>query len=523
MMRARANTGFRAQLFLTVSLILAVVVVASTTVTFLVTRAQAYRSVGDLARAQLGQYTRLAVFAAIVGPENKAAVDKFFDEMSGQQAVVAVELRGSSGRILGQWGSEKGALNVCGFGTQSTFVASQRIERRDGYWCAVGPIRQSARDNSRGTQRDASVIGELRIVDSVAETRRAVKRLAAWNFGAGVAVLGFGVLLAWRGVRRLTDPLDHLAEVMRKLKEGSDEKVRAELKGPTEVVAIASVFNELLARREEEALRLENEVDARTKELRTASETARAAVRYKNVFMASVTHEMRTPLHVIHAHALDIRGELEFIDGADASHRHVGVILKQADELLQRVNQILELARAESATGDIEQRPIDLVGLTADMRERSAPLAKEHANVLEFDCDPNTVVGDRDKLWVILSNLVTNACKFTHGGLVQVQVRATEQELLLAVRDNGPGITQELQERLWQEFTQVERRDGRARGFGLGLAIVKRLTEVLRGKIELTSQPGRGTSVQVSIPLSSKSIGRESMDVVSSDAEDRSR
>jgi signal transduction histidine kinase len=309
-----------------------------------------------------------------------------------------------------------------------------------------------------------------------------------------------GIFLAWRGVKRLTDPLDHLAEVMRQLKEGR-AKVRAELKGPAEVVAIASVFNELLTHVETEALTLEREVEARTRELRSASEMARAAVRYKSVFMATVTHEMRTPLHVIRTHALDVMSELEFVEQADTARLHIVVILKQADELLQRVNQILELARAESETGAIEVQAIDLAVFTADMRERSAPLAREHGNALELECDPLTVVSDRDKLWVILSNLVTNACKFTRDGQVAVEIRVKDQVLDLSVRDTGPGITREIQDRLGQEFTQVERRDGRTAGFGLGLAIVKRLTEVLRGKVELTSEPGSGTSVRVSVPL----------------------
>jgi two-component system, NarL family, sensor histidine kinase BarA len=293
-----------------------------------------------------------------------------------------------------------------------------------------------------------------------------------------------------------------LAEVMRQLKEGRAE-VRAELTGPAEVVAIASVFNELVTHVETEALTLESEVEARTRELRSASETARAAVRYKSVFMATVTHEMRTPLHVISTHALDVMGELEFVEQADTARRHIAVVLKQADELLQRVNQILELARAESETGAIEVQAIDLRAFTADMRERSAPLATEHGNALEFECDPLTIQSDRDKLWVIVSNLVTNACKFTREGRVQIEIRVKGQILDLSVRDNGPGIARELQDRLWQEFTPVERRDGRAAGFGLGLAIVKRLTEVLRGKVELTSQPGSGTSVRVSVPLGS--------------------
>jgi signal transduction histidine kinase len=198
---------------------------------------------------------------------------------------------------------------------------------------------------------------------------------------------------------------------------------------------------------------------------------------------------------------VDAIGELEFIEQADTPRRHMTVILKQADELLQRVNQILELARAESETGVVETQAIDLVAFTADMRERSAPLAREHGNELQIACDPLTIESDRDKVWVILSNLVTNACKFTRSGIVQVEIRAKDQLLELSVLDTGVGITPERQQALWHEFTQVEKRQGRGTGFGLGLAIVKRLTDVLRGQVELSSEPGKGTFVRIRIPL----------------------
>ena len=196
----------------------------------------------------------------------------------------------------------------------------------------------------------------------------------------------------------------------------------------------------------------------------------------------------------------DIRSELEFVAEADAPGQHARVILRQADELLQRVNQILELARAESATGAIETQPIDLAVFAADMREQSMPLANEHGNVLEIDSDPVVVSSDCDKLWVILSNLTTNASKFTRGGRIQVSIRVQNEVLEISVRDNGPGITGEMQDRLWREFAQVERGNGRSAGFGLGLAIVKRLTEVLRGRVEMTSKHGSGTTVRVVVP-----------------------
>ncbi|MHA4801724.1 sensor histidine kinase, partial [Enterococcus faecium] len=88
-------------------------------------------------------------------------------------------------------------------------------------------------------------------------------------------------------------------------------------------------------------------------------------------------------------------------------------------------------------------------------------LAQEHGNVLQMECDPLTIESDRDKLWVILSNLVTNACKFTRAGMVQVEIRVREEMLDLSVRDTGVGITRERQATFWHEFTQVEKRQGR--------------------------------------------------------------
>jgi signal transduction histidine kinase len=515
--------GFRSQLFLTITSILAAVIIASTTITFLVTRAQSFQAVGDLARAQVGQYTRRAVFAAIVGPEDASTVARLFNEMTEQQALVAVELRVSSGRSLGVGGSERSALSACGFDRTTQIAARLEVVRRGGYWCAVAPIRQSTKDNRPGARPVDSVLGELRIADSLAETQRTVRQLAVWTFGAGLCVLMLGILVAWRSARRLTDPLDQLAEVMRNINKGT-AGVRAPLQGPREVVTIATVFNELLGGKEQEALTLENQVDARTRELRTAWEAARAAERYRDVLTsAALTHEMRTPLHVIVAHALDVLGELEFLAGAASSRDHMEVIVKAANELLWRLNQFLELARAEATTGDLELRPVDLGSFAADVRERSVPLAKEHGNSLELECDSLTVVGDRDKLWVILSNLITNACKFTRNGTVRVAIRVRDRSLQFSVSDTGRGITQDLQKRVWREFTRGESVESPAAGFGLGLAIVARLTELLRGTVTLTSEPGLGTSVCVSVPVDVQMSAREKMDVVAPDPEGRSR
>lgn len=508
-----ARAGFRLQLFLTVASILVVVIAASTTVTLLVTRAQAYHAGGDLARAQVDQYTRRGVFAAIVGPENATAVHDLLSEITAQQAVVAVELRDASGRSLGRAGTEMKALRECGFDVRRDVATHIGLTRRGVYWCAVGPIRPRAEDNVRGVRRAGSVVGELRIADSTVATRLMVRELAAWHFGAGMLVLAVGIYLAWRGVRRLTDPLDHLAEVMRQLREGR-AKVRAALRGPKEVVTIAAVFNDLLGRVEEEAATLESQVEARTRELRSAWETARAAERYKSVFMSGVTHEMRTPLHVISAHAADVMGELEFLENTGDARSHIGVILKESSELLGRLNQILELARAEATTGAVEPQRIELPVFAEDVRERSLPFAREHGNELQLSCDPVAVVCDRDKLWVIVSNLVTNACKFTRRGIVQIGIRVKGCQLELVVSDTGRGIAKESQQRLWKEFTQADRGEGRAAGFGLGLAIVKRLTEVLQGTVELSSEPGVGTTVRVIIPVDVSPVGLQATEVV---------
>jgi signal transduction histidine kinase len=283
--------------------------------------------------------------------------------------------------------------------------------------------------------------------------------------------------------------------------ESGNATARAPLIGPDEVVTISRVYNRVMDRLDVEATELEAKVERRTAELRAATDAAQAAERTKTAFLAGVSHEMKTPLHVIEANARDVLNELEFIRGADQARDHLATILSQSGELALRVSQILEFARADAGGYEPQREEFQLVDFAADVRVRSEQHAKRNRNSLDVDVAGEYAYTDRDMLLQIVSNLVLNACKFTEGGRVRVAIRRMATFLEVEVEDTGCGIPPAQQAVVWQAFRQADMGEGRRfGGFGLGLAIVRKCTETLGGTVELTSEVNQGTRVVVRIP-----------------------
>jgi signal transduction histidine kinase len=171
----------------------------------------------------------------------------------------------------------------------------------------------------------------------------------------------------------------------------------------------------------------------------------------------------------------------------------------------QLLNDLLTLARADAGQEELILEPLHLNALADDVVAAMAPLAQTRGVRLERGTgDPWLVVeADQSRLTRLLVNLVDNGLKHTpHGGVVTVSVSQTAREALLLVNDTGEGIAPEHLPHLFERFYRVDsarsRTDG---GTGLGLAISKWIAEAHRGRIEVESQPGRGTTFTVRLPL----------------------
>ena len=243
-------------------------------------------------------------------------------------------------------------------------------------------------------------------------------------------------------------------------------------------------------------------------ELDEKSEQLRAAAEAKDRFWANVSHELRTPLHSIKG--LTLLLEDPGSPGAlDTEQLHqVELIRNSTSTLLALVNDLLDVAKAESGRLSIDPAVVALPGVLSTLRGLVRPLAdgKPVNVVVSAEDAPANVLTDEVALTAILRNLLSNGIKYTDSGEVRLSVRrAADDTVEFRVTDTGTGIPPAHQERVFEEFYQVP---GRSRGgTGLGLPYARRLAGLLGGTLTLTSEPGAGTTVVLSLPYGMPSVG----------------
>lgn len=235
-------------------------------------------------------------------------------------------------------------------------------------------------------------------------------------------------------------------------------------------------------------------------ELQRARDEALRYSRMKSAFLASVTHELRTPLHGILGFG---RLLLDSEPTEQERHEFAGMIVSSGEALLRLVNDILDLSKVEAGRLELDEQAVDLGRLLEEcvrLVEVSARERQIEMN-LRIDADlPELLVLDPGRFRQVLLNLLGNAVKFTEQGHVTVTVRVEEDVVRVAVRDTGIGIPLEEQQRIFEPFVQVPGSCG-AVGTGLGLAIARQLVERMGGRIGLESWPGQGSTFWFSLPL----------------------
>jgi signal transduction histidine kinase len=274
---------------------------------------------------------------------------------------------------------------------------------------------------------------------------------------------------------------------------------------PEVLRAKISVFVDLYRKNQQIKQQAEQRVVlAEERALRTAAEQANQA---KTVFLANISHELRTPMNaIIGMTELALNEELPA-----TAHDYLQTVRNSAGVLLSLLNEILDFSRIEAGKFVLEPAPFTLSAMLDETMKTLAIRAYEKG--LELACDlpgsmPNRLVGDPLRLRQVLTNLVGNAIKFTEKGEVVVRVWVAEQtadevELKFAVTDTGIGIPEEDQQRIFAPFTQADASMTRLfGGTGLGLAIAASLVEMMRGRIWVESQTGRGSTFYFTVRLS---------------------
>ena len=241
------------------------------------------------------------------------------------------------------------------------------------------------------------------------------------------------------------------------------------------------------------------------KDLQKALVDAEQANRAKSEFLATMSHEFRTPLNAILGFSEMLRAQYLGPLGAKNYEEYANDIHLSGEPLLALINDILDISAIEAGKRSISPEDVDLADLVDDCIRRMDMLASDK-NVEVFLDAPDAMVpvqADRRSIVQILYNILSNAIKFSdEGGQVRLAVTQTDAGYTLSVEDNGVGISDEDLQRITEPFSQVGTDPFKAQeGTGLGLSIVKSLVEWHEGKLEISSEEGIGTRVTVSLPI----------------------
>lgn len=236
--------------------------------------------------------------------------------------------------------------------------------------------------------------------------------------------------------------------------------------------------------------------------LRRKTDEAEEASRLKSQFVSNVSHDLRTPLGAIlgYTHLLlaETYGPL-----GEAQKEPLDGVRRNAENLVKMINDVLDLAKIESGKAFLNLGPVGLASLIRDILEEIKPLLEKRSLWMRCEIEEGVpaIESDRTKIHQILTNLLSNAMKFTEAGGIAIRLKDQPytKGIEVAVQDTGIGIQPEDLPRIFEAFYQAEGK-GKSAGTGLGLAIVRDLIGLLEGKIGVESEFGKGTTFTVFLP-----------------------
>ncbi len=312
-------------------------------------------------------------------------------------------------------------------------------------------------------------------------------------------------------------------DYLERLKEQNDQLLRRVI---DELRETRSTLQEntaaLEARVEERTVALEREIEERTEteerlrrrnaELSAMRDSAEAANRAKTAFLAKMSHELRTPLNAIIGYSELLCEELQESELVDASGERMlddlAKINGAAQQLMSVINDVLDIAKIESGRAEVHIEAFDLRDLTRALKGTIEPLAARNGNILGVELGDNIgrVRTDRAKLRQALLNLLSNACKFTKNGRIELTIRkrlvGDADWLHCDVTDTGIGIAEDKLDGLFEAFKQADPSTASVYGgSGLGLAISREFCRMIGGELSATSTLGVGSTFSIRVPV----------------------
>ncbi len=334
-----------------------------------------------------------------------------------------------------------------------------------------------------------------------------------------VGGLAVTALLALRMSRSINGPLREIKAGVAQLKDGNLQ-TRLPPLGSHEMDELAAGINRMAEALQNAHEELQHSIEQATEDVRQNLETieiqnieldfarkeALEASRIKSEFLANMSHEIRTPLNGI----LGFTNLLQKSELSPRQHDYLSTIEKSADSLLGIINEVLDFSKIEAGKLVLESIPFNLRDLLQDTLTILAPAAHEKQLELVsliYRDTPLALRGDPQRLKQVLTNLVSNAIKFTREGTIVMRAMVEDEsadtaQLRISVMDTGIGLSDEDLRALFQAFSQADNSLSRqAGGTGLGLVISKRLIEQMGGEIGVDSTPGEGSEFWITLTL----------------------
>lgn len=312
-----------------------------------------------------------------------------------------------------------------------------------------------------------------------------------WSLAAMVGILCLVVYLATllrtRSLRRRRRELEALVEARTATIEDRNAEIVAQN-----------------AELEKHRYHLEQMVEERTRDLSEAKEQAEESDKLKSAFLANMSHEIRTPLNAIVGFSQILAGMQKGTDGRHAEFCQI--IRNSADGLTHLIDDILDISKLESGQLSVDIEVFDVLELCQALYVEYKTRSAEKGSPVSYGFEGGgfaflMVEADPYRTRQILVNFLDNAVKFTRGGGIDILLSKVGSEVRISVRDSGVGIAKEHQKNVFDRFLKLDN-DGQElfRGAGLGLAISRKLAELIKGRIELESETGKGSTFTLCLP-----------------------